>query len=587
MVPNLTAKNWPEVLAYAKIAAADNSVEGLDVQAAAQRFLNDLDRGDYDFDPALPEFLILTIETLFVHRKGETLDALPLLNTPFLLQPWEKFICYNLGFYMKDTRIRRFQEIMAMVARKNGKTPFMTALTWALGLWQSASGSYIKTVSGSLQQNMEGFGFLSYNLHRLGLTAKEDPDHGLRVLDSSLGHSFSGLIWEGSIDFTALAFKPDLFDSFNGNLVLLDELELYKNATPFGRLRDSMIAYSNRLIVTASTAGDDGTGFCALHTAYASRVVRGELTGADAERLFAFIARPPQDDRGEVDILDPAVQRMANPSWGVTVRPEEIMASALQAQNDPQLRKEFLSRRLNVFVSSLRAWFDIGQWRASDRQYHWTPEELAKLPIKWYGGADLSRLHDLTATALVGEYQDVLIIIPHCWFPRVAAAEKADKDQIPLFGWEADGWLNMSNDRSVNLAEPVAWFSAMRERGFKIRKVGHDRKFAPEYIRLMKKAGFSVVDQPQLHYLKSQGFREIERKVLNGKLYYLHAEPMEYCAGNVYAVEKEDDVVVYDKIDETLRIDIFDAAVFATTRMLIDNGKAADAERWVEGWTKK
>jgi len=583
MVPNLTAKHWPEVLAYAEAAAADSSVESPDVQAAARRFLSDLERGDFDFDPELPEFLILTIETLFVHKKGETLDARPLLNTPMLLQPWEKFICYNLGFYMKGTRIRRYQETLLMVGRKNGKTQFSTALVWALGLWQSASGSYIKTVSGSLQQNMEGFQFLSYNLHRLGLTAREDPTHGLRVLDSSLGHSFSGPIWKGSIDFAALAFKPDLFDSFNGNLVLLDELELYKNATPFGRLRDSMIAYANRHIVAASTAGDDGTGFCALHTAYASRVVHGELTGADADRLFAFIARAPQDDRGDVDILDPAVHRMANPSWNVTVRPEEIMASALQAENDPQLRKEFLSRRLNVFVSSLRAWFDMNLWRASDRQYNWTIEELARLPVKWYGGADLSRLHDLTAAALVGEYKDVLIIIPHCWFPVVAAAEKADKDQIPLFGWKADGWLDMTNDRSTNLAEPVAWFERMRGLGFKIRKVGHDRKFAPEYVTLMKKAGFAVVDQPQLHYLKSQGFRHIEKKALNGQLYYLHAEPVEYCAGNVYGIEKEDDVVFYEKIDDTLRIDIFDAAVFATTRMLIDGDKAAAADRWFGG----
>lgn len=68
--------------------------------------------------------------------------------------------------------------------------------------------------------------------------------------------------------------------------------------------------------------------------------------------------------------------------------------------------------------------------------------------------------------------------------------------------------------------------------------------------------------------------------MLSGKLYYLHAEPFEYCVGNVYGVEKEDDIVVYDKIDPSLRIDIFDAAVFAVTRMLIDGGIAADLDKW-------
>ena len=583
-----TGPHFEAVLAYAReYADAPYSCE--DTRAACRRFLLDLEDPRWDFDAELPEFLILSIETLFVHQQGEDLDALPLRNRPFRLQPWQLFVCYNVGgFFLPGTRIRRFQEAFLMLARKNGKTPFATALIWALGLWYADSGSKIKTVAGSLQQNMEGFGFLRYNLHRLGLTMREDPIHGFRELDSSLGHSYSGRVGEvGSIDFQALAYKPDIFDAFNANLIHLDELELYRNAVPYSRLKDATIAYSNRLILATTTAGDDGTGFCAQRVAYCSKVVRGQIRGADADRIFVFIARAPQNDRGEVEYLDPLVQRMANPSWGVTVRPEEIMAAALQAQNDPQTRKEFLSRRLNVFVASLRAYFDLDVFRASDRSYSWTLAELQKLPIRWYGGSDLARLHDLTAACLAGEYKDALILIPHAWFPITAAAEKADRDQIPLFGWKDDGWLDMSNDRSTNLAEPVKWYRSMRDQGFRIVQVGHDRKFAPEYVDLMKKAGFRVQDQPQLHYLKSQGFRHIEKKALNGQLYYLHAEPFEYCAGNIFAVEKEDDVVVYDKLDPTLRIDIFDAAVFAATRMLIHSGRASDVDRWLKPDNKK
>lgn len=551
-----------------------------DEQAACRRFLADLQDPRWDFDAELPEYLILTIETLFVHQQGEDLLGLPLRNRPFLLQPWQLFCEYNIGgFYLAGTGIRRFQEAFWMLARKNGKTPLATATVWCLGLRYSASGSKVKTVAGSLQQNMEGFGFLRYNLHRLGLTLREDPLHGLRELDSSLGHSYSGQIEDGSIDFAALAYKPELFDAFNANIIHLDELELYRNSTPYTRLKDATIAYANKLILATTTAGDDGTGFCAQRMLYCSKVVQGKITGPDADRLFVYMCRAPQNDRGEVDYLNPLVHRMANPSWNVTIRPEDIMASALQAENDPQTRKEFLSRRLNVFVSSLRAYFNLDVFRASDRQYNWTLAELAKLPIRWYGGSDLARLHDLTAACLVGEYKDVLIIVPHCWFPITAAAEKADRDQIPLFGWMDDGWMDMSNDRSTNLAEPVKWYQQQRAAGFRIAQVGHDRKFAPEYITLMKKAGFRVVDQPQLHYLKSQGFRHIEKKALNGQLYYCHAEPFEYCVGNVYAIEKEDDVVVYEKIDDSLRIDVFDASVFAVTRMLIHSGRVADVDR--------
>ncbi len=584
------------VMGYAETTAISPRA-CLDVQAACKRFLADLQDSRWDFRTDMAESIIEIIETLFCHQQGEDLSGRPMRGKPLILEPFQLFIIYNLcGFFLPDTDIRRYQEAMWMLARKNGKTPFATAFCWAMGLWYSKSFSKIKTVAGSMKQNMEGFGFLSYNLHRLGLTVIEDAAHGLRVLDSSLGHSFSGSIWEGQISFEALAYKPDIFDAFNANIVLLDELELYKNAIPYGRLKDATKAYSNKLILAVTTAGDDGTGFCAQRMAYCSKIVRGEITGADADRIFAFLARAdPDPETQEVNYLDPLNWQKANPNWGVTIRPEDMEASALQAMNDPQMRKEFLTRSLNVFVSSFKAWFNIDEFVRSDTRYNFTLPQLVKLVKSWYGGADLSKLHALTAAAIVGEIpakaaattewtpkENVLVIIPHCWFPVVAAAEKADKDNIPLFGWKEDGWLDMPNEPSMDPTEPVKQFLAWKKAGFNIRKVGHDRKFARPYYAAMKKARFTVVDQPQLAIAKSEGLRYIEHKAKIGCLYYCHAEPFSYCVQNVRGQEKQDDVVVYDKVSPNARIDVFDASVFATIRMLIDTGKAADLAAWFE-----
>lgn len=587
-----------EVLAYA-LATVDNPLACLDVRAACRRYLSDLQEHRFDFDPACPEFLIAAMESLFCHVKGETLSGVPLRGTRLRLEPFQLFIVWNIGgWYLPGTKIRRFQEAFLMLARKNGKTPFATALCWAMGLWNSRSYSRILTVAGSLKQGMEGFGFLSYNLHRLGLTAIEDPDHGLRVLDSSLGHSFSGPIWDGYISFETLAYKPDIFDAFNGNIVHLDELELYKNSTPYSRLKDATKAYGNKLILATTTAGDDGTGFCAQRMRYCSKIVRGEITGSDADRIFVFIARAdPPEGSEEVDFLSPVAWQQANPNYGVTIRPEDMEASALQAQNDPQMRKEFLTRSLNVFVSSFRAWFNLDEFIHSDKRYDFTQPQLARMVKNWYGGADLSKLHDLTAAALAGEIsrlditfadgthpvEDVLCIVPHCWFPIVAAAEKADKDSIPLFGWKDDGWLDMPNEPSMDPTEPVKQFIAWRKAGFHIKKVGHDRKFARPYYAAMQRAKFAVVDQPQLAIAKSEGLRYIEHKAKIGCLYYCHADPYAYCVANVRGQEKTDDVVVYEKIDDNSRIDVFDCSVFATIRMLIDSGKNAAMSAWFAG----
>lgn len=603
-----------EVMEYAMTTADSQAVEECQ-RLAARRFLMDLKSGRWDFSTALPEFLIDMMTGLFCFSQGERLDGTPLRDKPFELMPWHLFTVYNVaGFFLPGTPIRRFTEADLFAPRKTVKTTFGEALQTSMAFYYRKSGARARTVAGSLQQAMEGFEWLVYNFKRLGLVAENNPPGKLKLLNSSLGHSISGAFWDGFIDLRTMAFKPDLFDSFNANFVHLDELEVYKNAIPYTRLRDAMKGYSSKLLQATFTAGDDGLGFAAQHRDHMEKILRGTITGEDADRTFCFLAQAPKQDDGEVDYLSPAVHRAANPAYEITIRPGDMLAAAQRALYNPQTRKEFFTRSLNIFVNSFKAWFDLGEFQRSDGHYHWTQAELADLVKSWFGGADLSKLHDLTAADIVGEIpqaaaarwckkwatpersfagaqddsplwtppEDVLVILPHCWFPITAATEKADKDQIPLFGWRDDGWLDMPNEPSMDPTEPVKQFIKWRGDGFQIRRVGHDRKFARTYYTAMKKAGFRVKDQPQLYLQKSEGFRYIEHKAKVGCLYYLHAEPFEYCVSNVRAVEKVDDAVQYEKLSPERRIDVFDAAVFAVVRMLIETEKMSGAEGWFD-----
>ena len=589
------APHFPAAMDYAIRTAKDPNVEEMQ-QLAARRFLRDLDSNQWDFRPALAEFVIEIITGLFTFSQGERMDGTPLRGEPMELMPWHLFCIYNVcGFFLKGTQIRRFQEADWFAPRKTVKTTAGEGLQTALALWYRKSGAKAKTVAGSLKQGMEGFNWLTYNFKRLGLVAENNPPGKLRLLDSSLGHQIEGEIWNGYINLETLAFKPELFDSFNAQFIHLDELELYKNDIPYTRLRDSMKAFTNKLILCTFTAGDDGLGFAAQKRDYMEKILRGTVTGVDADRTHVFLAQAPEGPDGSIDFMNPAVHRAANPAYGITIRPEDMIAAAEQAQAQPRLRKEFFTRSLNRFVSSFKAWFDVEEFRRSDRRYSWTQEELAKLVSAWFGGADLSKLHDLTAACLAGEIpakaaacpewtppEDVLVLIPHCWFPIVAATEKADQDKIPLFGWQEDGWLDMPETPSMDPAEPVKQFQKWKREGFKIKQVGHDKKFARPYITAMRKSGFRVKDQPQLYMTKSEGFRLIEHKAKIGCLYYLHAEPFEYCVQNVRAVEKVDDAVQYEKISDNRRIDVFDAAVFATVRLLIDTDRSSAGSGWFE-----
>lgn len=619
-------RHWRTVLQYAEETADSQHVEELQ-RLAARRFLLDLKSGRWDFSPALPEFLIELMTGLFVFPQGERLDGTPLLGKPFELLPWHLFCTYNIaGFYLPGTKIRRFSEGDIFAPRKTIKTLYGRGLQTSMAFAYRMSGARAKTVAASRKQATEGFEWIVDNFKRLGLVAPNNPPGKLKLINSSLGQRISGPFWGGFIDLETFAFKPDLFDSFNASLVHLDELEVYKNAIPYGRLRDSMKSYSNKLLLTTFTAGDDGLGFAASHRDFMEKVLRGTITGEAADRTFCFMAQCPDvvDGKEWSDpeiFVRPDVHRMANPAYGVTIRPADMLAEAQKAVHNPQLRKEFFTRSLNRFVSSFKAWFDLEEFRRSDERYRWTQAELAGIVRSWYGGADLSKLHDLTAAVIVGEIpqataakwlkkwaaaplspsvrtgtappegepraewtppEDVLVIVPHCWFPVTAATEKADRDQIPLFGWRDDGWLDMPNVPSMDQTEPVGQFIKWRQSGFSIRRVGQDRKFARPFCAAMKKAGFSIKDQPQLYLQKSEGFRYIEHKAKIGCLYYLHAEPFEYCVSNVRATEKVDDAVQYEKISDERRIDVFDAAVFATIRLLIETEKTKVDADWFD-----
>jgi phage terminase large subunit-like protein len=312
------------------------------------------------------------------------------------------------------------------------------------------------------------------------------------------------------------------------------------------------------------------------------------------EQLFIFIAKANQDkDTGDVDYTNPIEHEKANPNYNVSVSGQELMSDALQAQNDPQQRKSFLAKSLNIYTSAMKAYFNIDEFKSSDKKHNWTIEELSKLPIDWYGGADLSKLYDLTASALYGtykdaykdnegNYRDVDIAITHAWFPVVMAHRKADEDNIPLFGWQDDGWLTMCNTPTVNYSDIINWFIDMKNKGFKIKQCGFDRKFGQEFYLGMKKAGFRIVDEPQLYINKTQGFRRIEKKAKDGDFYYLHSQAYEYCLQNVRAVEKTDDMIQYEKVEPTQRIDLFDASVFSCVRLIKSMEKSGSASKWLK-----
>ena len=153
-----------DVIQYAKDVVSGKIRAGGNVREC-KRFLDDLKRDDLEMKTKDPDFVINIIQKLIVHKQGEDMEGHPLLNTPLLLQPWQKFIVYNLvGWYWKGTNRRRTTEAFIFVPRKNGKTMFVAALAFGLGILERRSGSQVYISAAALKQTLEAFDDILYTI---------------------------------------------------------------------------------------------------------------------------------------------------------------------------------------------------------------------------------------------------------------------------------------------------------------------------------------------------------------------------------------------------------------------------------------
>lgn len=576
-------KNFDVVLKYAQDVVNGTKVACKELKQSCQRFLDDLNDPRYEIRYKDAEFCIGIIEKTFVHIKGTA------KGKPYELEEWQKFIVYNVSaIYLAGTDERKYKEAFIFLPRKNSKTFFASALAWALSLLERKYYSIVYIIATKLDRALESFYNILENLEIMG------EKQNFRILDNNSEHSINRSFYDddgiktGAIKIQALASDSKKADGLNANFFILDEIHAYKNANEYFVYKQAQKSYVNKLLIGITTAGSNMNSFCYQRLTYCQKVLNKEV---EDEQYFIFITKADDPD----DYTNPIEHEKANPNYNVTIRSQDILAESLQAQNDPSARSEFLNKSLNIYTNTMSAYFDIGEIQASDEDATLELknkmnipadkpipfEELAKLKgVQWFGGADLSKMFDLTGVCIYGRYDDIDISITHGFIPITQAKAKADEDNIPFFWWKDQGWLTMTNSELVDYEQVVKWFKEMRDKGFKIKEVAFDKYNSRDFVRSMERQKFKMVESGQQFWKKSESFREIERQIKARKFTFLSSKAFEYCIANVKATEDAEERVKFEKVGDNFRIDLFDATVVAVKQAIISRDRNKKINTW-------
>ena len=578
----MESKNLQVVLTYAKSIVNGSKIACKELIQACQRFLDDLEDDRYELKSHDAEFCIQIIEKTFVHIKG------PLKGKPYLLEPWQKFIIYNVAsIYLKGTNERRYKETFIYIPRKNGKTFFASALAWAFSLLERNQFSSMYVVAQKLERALETFFNILENLEAMGEV------ENFRVLNNNSEHSISRSFYKdgvktGAIRIQAVANSSKKSDGISANIICLDEIHAYKNANEYHVYKQAMKAYVNRLLIGITTAGSNMSSFCYQRFQYCQKILNKEI---EDEQYFIFITKADDPD----DYTNPVEHEKANPNIDVSIRSQDLLAEALQALNDPSSRSEFLNKSLNIYTNTMSSYFSVSEVQISNEESEKqlkkllklkddeeiTHDHLSQLPLQWWGGADLSKMYDLTAAALYTQYEGIDIAITHGFIPITQAKLKADEDNIPFFYWKDKGWLTMCNSEVVDYEEVVKWFKAMRDKGFKIKEVAFDKYNSRDFVKSMEKQKFKLREAGQQYWKKSESFKALELSIKRRTFTYLSSKAFEYCISNVKATEDSEERIRFEKISDKFRIDLFDATVIAIKQYIIAKDKKAKINDWI------
>jgi len=566
------------VLTHAEKAAqyADDVLSGavpagILIKQAAERFIRDLNRQNtrhfpYIFDAESGNRACKFIEKM-PHIKGEWAKK----GLRITLESWQCFAVVNIfawlcaktvydedGNVLMHENTRRFRTVYLEVARKNAKSTLLSAIGLYMLVADGEEGAEIYSAATTHKQ-------AKIVWQDAKMMVEKSP--GLRKHKHVDTNAKGIAIIERSCKFEPLHSKGETLDGLNVHCAINDELHAHPKRDLYDVLETATGSRTQPLILNITTAGVNKSGICYELRTYVVKLMQKVF---EDETFFGMIYTLDKDD----DPMDRNNWHKANPNYGVSVYPFDMVRLAKKAMESPSSMNNFLTKRLNVWCNAESAWMNMVEW---DGCADPTLKEEDFLGDMCWIGVDLASKIDVNA--VVRLYKRVIDDQTHVFcFPSFYLPEKAveDSNNSQFDGWRRRGLLTVTPGNIIDMDKIEDDVIEMRDNR-DLQEVcfdpGHN---ATQWATHCEDEGLDMIEIRPSVLNFSEPLKWWEALVKDGRFHHDGNECMTWMVSNVVVKYDAKDNIYPRKERVENKIDGPVAVCTALNRLLADENEHVD-----------
>lgn len=448
------------------------------------------------FDQKKANHAIEWIETHCFHTEG------PLAPGFLRLELWQKAIL-SIMFGIVDEKGKRvFREIVLVMARKNGKTLFASAIAKYVWYVDGGYGARIFCTAPKLDQADLIYSSVwqqtildpEWQNLKEEISSSKDMHNKFQKDNSELAKKRQTDLYIPATNSTVkkVAFSEKKSDGYNPSLVICDEIaswegerglkqyEVFKSGMGAREMGDNP-----SILLSCSTSGYVNES---IYDELIKRSTRFLLGDSKEKKLLPFLYMIDDIEKwNDINEL-----RKSNPNLQVSVSVDYLLEEIAIAEGSLSKKAEFITKYCNLKQNSSLAWLDTQTISNACGD---------KLDLEDFrgcycvAGIDLSQTTDLTSCCIVVEKNKKLHVISKFFLPAEKIDEACGRDGLPYNIFIQKGWLQTSGDNFVDYNDCFNWFRELVEE-YEIYplEVGYDRYSSQYLIQSMEQYGFHCDD---------------------------------------------------------------------------------------------